>query len=108
MAVAVGRIGHEEHVSVLGHLEELRAVPVGVLAATRTGVVSTEQLRHNRRYAIAACGAVAALRPGDAITLILETVPLYVLFELSVLLARISGRREARRATAGEAGGGET
>ena len=28
-------------------------VPVGVLAATRAGVVSTEQLRHNRRYAIA-------------------------------------------------------
>ena len=73
-------------------------VPVGVLAATRAGVVSTEQLRHNRRYAIAACGAVAALLPGDAVTLILETVPLYLLFELSILLARISGRLEARRA----------
>ncbi len=73
-------------------------VPVGVLAATRAGVVTTEQLRHNRRYAIAACGAVAALLPGDAVTLILETVPLYLLFELSILLARISGRLEARRA----------
>jgi sec-independent protein translocase protein TatC len=83
-------------------------VPVGVMAATRTGVVSTDQLRHNRRYAILACGAVAALLPGDAITLLLETVPLYLLFELSVLLARISGRRDARRATAGEAGGGGT
>ena len=69
-------------------------------------MVSTDQLRHNRRYAILACGAVAALLPGDAITLLLETVPLYLLFELSVLLARISGRRDARRATAGEAGGG--
>ena len=54
-----------------------------MLAATRAGIVTTEQLRHNRRYAILACGAVAAFLPGDAITLLLETVPLYLLFELS-------------------------
>jgi sec-independent protein translocase protein TatC len=73
-------------------------VPVGVLAATRAGVVTTEQLRHNRRYAILACGAVAAFLPGDAITLLLETVPLYLLFELSVLLARVLDHRDRRRA----------
>ena len=70
-------------------------IPVGVLASTRAGVVTTKQLRHNRRYAILACGAVAAFLPGDAITLILETVPLYLLFELSLLLARIIERRES-------------
>jgi sec-independent protein translocase protein TatC len=73
-------------------------VPVGVLAATRAGIVTTKQLRHNRRYAILACGAVAAFLPGDAITLLLETVPLYMLFEVSVLLARIIEHRETRRA----------
>jgi sec-independent protein translocase protein TatC len=73
-------------------------VPVGVLAATRAGIVTTKQLRHNRRYAILACGAVAAFLPGDAVTLLLETVPLYLLFELSVLLARIIDRRDRRRA----------
>ena len=73
-------------------------VPVGVLAATRAGIVTTKQLRHNRRYAILACGAVAAFLPGDAITLLLETVPLYLLFEVSVLLARIIEHRETRRA----------
>jgi sec-independent protein translocase protein TatC len=73
-------------------------VPVGVLAATRAGIVTTRQLRHNRRYAILACGAVAAFLPGDAITLLLETVPLYLLFEASVLLARIIEHRETRRA----------
>ncbi len=77
--------------------------PVGVLAATRAGIVTTEQLRHNRRYAILACGAVAAFLPGDAVTLLLETVPLYLLFELSVLLARIIDRRETRRAARGGA-----
>jgi sec-independent protein translocase protein TatC len=73
-------------------------VPVGVLAATRARIVTTKQLRHNRRYAILACGAVAAFLPGDAVTLLLETVPLYLLFELSVLLARIVDHRETRRA----------
>jgi sec-independent protein translocase protein TatC len=72
-------------------------VPVGILAATRAGVVTPKQLRHNRRYAILACGAVAAFLPGDAITLVLETVPLYLLFELSVLLATVIERRERRR-----------
>ncbi len=72
-------------------------VPVGMLAATRAGVVTPRQLRHNRRYAILACGAVAAFLPGDAITLLLETVPLYLLFELSLLLATILERRERRR-----------
>src|SRR5271154_5412302 len=72
-------------------------VPVAILAATRSGIVTPRQLRQHRRYAILACGAVAAFLPGDAITLLLETVPLYLLFEASVLLASIIERREKRR-----------
>jgi sec-independent protein translocase protein TatC len=68
-------------------------VPVGILAATRSGIVTPSQLRKNRRYAILACGAVAAFLPGDAVTLLLETVPLYLLFELSVALASLVERR---------------
>jgi sec-independent protein translocase protein TatC len=75
-------------------------VPVGILAATRAGVVTPKQLRHNRRYAILACGAVAAFLPGDAITLLLETIPLYLLFEVSLLLASFFERRERRRVAA--------
>jgi sec-independent protein translocase protein TatC len=71
-------------------------VPVGVLAATRAGIVTPTQLRHNRRYAVLACAVVAAFIPGDALTLILETVPLYLLFEGSVLLAGIGERRRER------------
>jgi sec-independent protein translocase protein TatC len=71
-------------------------VPVGVLAATRAGIVTPKQLRHNRRYALLACAAVAAFIPGDALTLILETVPLYLLFESSVLIASIGERRRER------------
>jgi sec-independent protein translocase protein TatC len=71
-------------------------VPVAILAATRAGIVTPSQLAHNRRYAILACAVVAAFIPGDAITLLLETVPLYLLFEGSVLLARVVERRERR------------
>ena len=73
-------------------------VPVGILAATRAGIVTTRQLRHNRRYALVACGAVAAFLPGDAVTLLLETVPLYLLFEASLLLARFFDHREKKLA----------
>ncbi len=71
-------------------------VPVAILAATRAGIVTPAQLAHNRRYAILACAVVAAFIPGDAITLLLETVPLYLLFEGSVLLARLVERSERR------------
>jgi sec-independent protein translocase protein TatC len=72
-------------------------IPVAILAATRSQIVTPAQLKHNRRYAVLACAAVAAFLPGDAITLLLETVPLYLLFELSLLLARILEYRDRRR-----------
>jgi sec-independent protein translocase protein TatC len=81
-------------------------VPVVILAATRVGLVTVQQLRKSRRYALVACAAVAAFLPGDAITLVLETVPLYVLYEASILVASLVGRRaEARARGAGDAQG---
>jgi sec-independent protein translocase protein TatC len=79
-------------------------VPVAILAVTRAGIATPATLRGNRRYALVACGAVAALLPGDAVTLLLETVPLYLLFELGVLLASAVERRDARRARRGGQG----
>ena len=35
-------------------------VPVGIVAITRAGLVTPRRLRKNRRYAVLACGAVAA------------------------------------------------
>jgi sec-independent protein translocase protein TatC len=78
-------------------------VPVAILAATRAGIVTPRQLRHNRRYAILACAAVAAFLPGDFITLLLETLPLYLLYELSILIASLVDRSTggAGRSSAG-------
>jgi sec-independent protein translocase protein TatC len=72
-------------------------VPVGILALTRAGVLTPSQLRRNRRYAVGVCALIAALLPGDAITMLLETVPLYLLFEASVLLATVVERRAKAR-----------
>jgi sec-independent protein translocase protein TatC len=67
-------------------------VPIGVLALTRLGIVTTEQLRRGRRYAILGIAVLAALLPTiDPVTMILEMIPLVVLYELSILVARAFG-----------------
>ena len=80
-------------------------VPVAILGATRVGLVTPKQLRGARRYALVACAAVAAFLPGDAITLLLETVPLYLLYEASILMASFVARRDAARERAQAAAG---
>jgi len=78
-------------------------VPVVILGAVRAGIVTPTQLRKGRRYAALACAAIAAFLPGDAITLVLETVPLYILYELSIVIASIADRRAASRTRASAA-----
>jgi sec-independent protein translocase protein TatC len=79
-------------------------VPVVILGLTRLEVVTVKQLRRSRRYAMVACAAIAAFLPGDVITLLLETVPLYLLYEASILLAAITGWRRRRASEAAEEG----
>ena len=67
-------------------------VPVGILSVTRLGIVKVEQLTKNRRYAYLVCAVVAAALPGvDPISMLLETAPLIVLYELSIVLAKVFG-----------------
>ena len=67
-------------------------IPIGVLAVTRLGIVTPQQLAHNRRYAVLAIAVVAMLLPGtDPVTMLICMLPLYLLFELSLLLARWFG-----------------
>jgi sec-independent protein translocase protein TatC len=76
--------------AVMGLIFEL---PIGILAVTRLGIVTPEQLSQNRRYAYIILLVVAMLLPGtDPVTMLIEAVPLIVLFEVSVLLARAFGR----------------
>ena len=67
-------------------------VPVGILSVTRLGIVKVEQLTKNRRYAYLICAVVAAALPGvDPISMLLETAPLIILYELSIVLAKAFG-----------------
>jgi sec-independent protein translocase protein TatC len=71
-------------------------VPVGVLVLTRLGVVTVDKLRSTRRYAIVAIAVIAALLPTlDPVTLMLEMVPLLLLYEGSIQLARLFAPRDA-------------
>jgi len=59
----------------------------------RWGCVTPERRRKNRRYAIVVIAVAAMLLPGvDPVTMLIEMVPLLVLFELSILLAAAFGR----------------
>ena len=68
-------------------------IPVGVLAVTRLGIVTPDQLATNRRYAYLVIAVLAMLLPGtDPITMLLSMTPLILLYEFSILLARFLGR----------------
>ena len=78
-------------------------VPIGLLAVTRVGIVSVAQLRRQRRYAIIIIAILAMILPGqDPVTMLMIMLPMYLLFEGSILMASLLDRR-AERAAAREA-----
>jgi Tat protein translocase TatC len=71
-------------------------LPLAILAVTRLGIVSVQQLSRNRRYAYLIIAVIAAALPGvDPVSMLIEMVPLLVLFELSILIARAFGTPKA-------------
>ena len=68
-------------------------LPLVILAVTRLGIVPVEWFSRNRRYAYLVIAVVAAALPGvDPISMLLEMIPLLILFELSILIAKVFGR----------------
>lgn len=66
----------------MGVLFEL---PLAILIATRLDFVTPAQLRQNRRYAVVVIAVVAMLLPGtDPVSMLIEMVPLLLLYELSI------------------------
>ena len=69
-------------------------LPIFVLALVRLGVLTSAQLRRNRRVGIVVLLGLAILLPTvDPVSLALEVVPLLVLFELSIWLSVVLERR---------------
>ena len=62
-------------------------MPLVILLMGWLGLVSAEQLRAKRKYAIFICAAVAAvITPADAMSMVIMFIPLVALFELSIVL----------------------
>lgn len=69
--------------------------PVFLFAAAAAGVVSSAQLAKGRRWAVLAVVTAAALitPTGDALTLSLLSVPLYLMYEITYWLVRLVLRK---------------
>lgn len=78
-------------------------IPVAVLAVTRLGIVTPKTLSKNRGYVVLVVAVVAAVATPtpDPVTMLVTMAPLIVLFELSLLLARIFPPKEGEGLLAG-------
>jgi sec-independent protein translocase protein TatC len=84
-------------------------LPIAILGLTALGIVTPKMLVTFRRHALVLSVVVAAfITPGaDIVSLVALSVPLYFLYELSVLLSTMVVRRRTRKAAeeaAAEAG----
>ncbi|MCR4399450.1 MAG: twin-arginine translocase subunit TatC [Syntrophomonadaceae bacterium] len=79
-------------------------LPVVVYFLTRVGIIGPEVLIRNRRYAIIGIFVIAAaLTPGpDPVSQVLMAVPVYLLYEASVLVSKLARPKSALHAEGGE------
>ncbi|MEO7647916.1 MAG: twin-arginine translocase subunit TatC, partial [Gemmatimonadaceae bacterium] len=75
-------------------------LPIAILALTALGIVTPEMLVKFRRHAAVAVLVVSAfVTPGsDPTSLVALAVPLYFLYELSVVMSKALHRRQRKRA----------
>jgi sec-independent protein translocase protein TatC len=83
--------------SVLVAMGIVFELPLFVVGLTRLGIVKTDRLRNGRRlgYFLVAC-LVVALPGVDPVTVALEAIPMFILFELSIWLSVLLDRRSGR------------
>jgi sec-independent protein translocase protein TatC len=80
-------------------------LPLGLLGLQRLGVINGSTLTRHWRYATVIIAVIAAAMPGaDPVTTGLETLPLVILFMVSIVLLKFVDRRDAARAAADLAG----
>ena len=78
-------------------------MPVIALLLSRLGLVTPELMRRVRRYALVAIFLLAAIfTPPDPISQLLMAIPLIALYEISIVVCRISRRKSNE-----DSGGGE-
>ncbi len=69
-------------------------MPVFILFLSKLGIITEKQLRSNRKIMIIAVFVVAAvLTPPDVVSQILMAIPLIILYEISIIVAKIFGKK---------------
>jgi sec-independent protein translocase protein TatC len=78
-------------------------LPVVLMLLERAGILTLEQLRAGRRYAIVGIAVLSAvLTPPDLLSQILMLVPLYALYELAILAIWFTRRRKKNTVPIGD------
>ena len=78
-------------------------LPVLLLLLNRAGIVTRQQLSAARRYVIVGITALAAvITPPDVVSQLMLLVPMWLLFEGSLLIMRLGERKDAAEAAAEE------
>ncbi|HWD65034.1 MAG TPA: twin-arginine translocase subunit TatC [Solirubrobacteraceae bacterium] len=76
-------------------------LPLVLLALQRIGVITARTLTGNWRYAVVIIAVIVAALPGvDPVTMFFETLPLLVLYLVSIVALHINERRMAKREAA--------
>ncbi len=71
-------------------------LPVLLMLLERAGILTLQQLKAGRRYAVVGIAAVSAvLTPPDLMSQILLLVPMYLLYELAIIAIMVTGRKPA-------------
>jgi sec-independent protein translocase protein TatC len=79
-------------------------LPVLLMLLERAGLVTRDQLKRGRRYAIVVAFVIAAiLTPPDVVSQLLLAVPLVLLYEVSLVAIWFTERKRARKAVGPEA-----
>ncbi len=78
-------------------------LPLVITFLARLGIVSVDFLKKNRKYALLLFFVGAAiLTPPDVVTQIMMALPLMLLFEISIIGARIFGKKKMKEDAAAE------
>ena len=78
-------------------------VPVAVVLLVLTGLVKVEKLGQNRGYVLIGIFVVAAfLTPPDALSQSIMAIPMYLLYEGGVVMARVMQKMRRENSDAGE------
>jgi len=89
----------QHYISFVSHLMLVFGLafqtPTAIFFINRTGLVSLQALRRSRKYVLLVIVIVAAMAtPPDVISQVTLAVPLYLLFELGILLSYFADRRK--------------